>query len=67
MTDRFNWNDHENEDIAIQPALGIAVYVSDLGYLVVRQEGVNGEDDTVITINPGDIERFAMAVQNAKD
>lgn len=66
MSEQFNWYDHSNADIVVHPTLGIAVYMSDLGYLVITQEGSLGEEDTTITINPGDIERFAMAVQNAK-
>lgn len=66
MSERFNWYSLDNSDVVIPPAQGVAVYMSDLGYLVIKQEGVNGEDDTTITINPGDIERFVFAVQNAK-
>lgn len=65
MTDRFNWYDLENDDIAIPPTLGIAVYMSDPGYLVIRQEGENGEDDKTITINPRDIELFVLSVKKA--
>lgn len=66
MTDKFNWYDLENADIVVQPTLGIAVYISAAGYLVIKQEGVNGEDEAVITINPGDIERFIIAVGNVR-
>lgn len=66
MTDKFNWHDVDNEDVVIPPALGVAVYMSATGYLVIKQEGVNGEDDAVITINPGDIERLIIAVGNVK-
>ena len=66
MSEQFNWDSQDNSDVVIPPAQGVAVYMSYLGYLVIKQEGVNGEDDTTITINPGDIERFVFAVQNAK-
>lgn len=63
MSDKVDWNDAANDAVVVPTTQGIAVYVSDSGYLVVTQEGFNGEDDQTILVHPRDIERFAVAVQ----
>lgn len=65
MSEDFNWHSLSCDDVVIPPAQAVAVYISDAGYLIIRQEGLNGEGDTIITINPQDMERFALAVQNS--
>jgi hypothetical protein len=57
----FNWNDEEA--VAIPETAAVAVYMSDAGYLVVRQKAdFNEEKDSVVFIHPRDIELFVLAV-----
>ena len=66
MENIFDWNDQGDVDVVIPTTQGVAVYISEAGYLVIRQQGAMGEDDAVVTINSRDIDRFMIAVGNVK-
>ena len=66
MENIFDWNDQGDADVIIPTTQGVAVYITDVGYLVIRQQGAMGEDDSVVMINSRDIDRFMIAVGNIK-
>jgi hypothetical protein len=60
----FNWNDEEA--VAIPETAAVAVYMSDAGYLIVRQKAdFSEEKDHIVMIHPRDIELFVLAVNDA--
>lgn len=62
MEENFNFYDLDNQDIVIQPTKGVAAYISDFGYLVIRQEGE--QQDSEILINPEHIEQFVLRIND---
>ena len=58
--ENYDWNN--GQDVVIYPTKGVAAYISDLGYLVIIQEGE--DQDMKILINPDNLEAFALKINS---
>lgn len=66
-SDKFNWEDTENPDVAVPTQSAIAVYVNDGGAVTIRQEMMwNEEQDSIVYIHPKNIDAVIEHLQACK-
>ncbi len=64
MSDEYNFEGNDDEFVVIRTRRGIAVYRNENGDVVIRQDGVMG-DDAVIVVTPQDVKALAAAIRDA--
>lgn len=57
-----NWDWSDKSDLVIEPVRAIAVYENQAGQIVIRQEGINGEQDSIIVFPARYGETMANAI-----
>lgn len=66
MSDAFDWNETENENVVVRTQMAIAVYLNPCGELVIRQEGqFHPDEDVFIVIAPGNVPAVIAAMTAA--
>jgi hypothetical protein len=60
----FDWHRHA-DDIAVAEQLRIAVYSNPRGDIVIRQAGIDRDDDDVVVVQASNAEALARAILRA--
>jgi hypothetical protein len=66
MASNFDWyGDNDKQDIVFPTTQGVAVYANESNDIVIRQQGVMGEDDTIVIVPRAQVDALISAIKEA--